>query len=81
MNQTLLGTRLWHLRFDNIQLMLRVGVNRNVLGFAKENFFGAVVAVACHDGVMGGLIGGQVRWKKSLEPYVGSMDTYVGKVR
>lgn len=64
MNQTLLGTRLWHLRFDNIQLMLRVGVNRNVLGFASENLFGAVVAVACHDkwgdGVMGGLIGGQV---------------------
>lgn len=56
MNQTLLGTRLWHLRFDNIQLMLRVGVNRNVFGFAKENLFGAVVAVACHDnwgGVMG----------------------------
>lgn len=55
MNQTLLGTRLWHLRFDNVQLMLRVGVNRNVLGFAKENL-GAVVAVACHDkwgGVMG----------------------------
>lgn len=67
MNQTLLGTRLWHLRFDNVQLMLRVGVNRNVLGFAKENLFGAVMAVACHDrmewgdGVMGGLIGGQVR--------------------
>lgn len=56
MNQTLLGTRLWHLRFDNVQVMLRVGVNRNVLGFAKENLFGAVVAVACHDkwgGVMG----------------------------
>lgn len=59
MNQTLLGTRLWHLRFDNIQLMLRVGVNRNVLGFASENLFGVFVAVACHDrmewgdGVMG----------------------------
>lgn len=57
MNQTLLGTRLWHLRFDNVQLMLRVGVNRNVLGFAKENLFGVFVAVACHDkwgdGVMG----------------------------
>lgn len=68
MNQTLLGTRLWHLRFDNVQLMLRVGVNRNVLGFAKENFFGAVVTVACHnkwsDGVMGGLIGGKVRWEE-----------------
>lgn len=68
MNQTLLGTRLWHLRFDNVQLMLRVGVNRNVLGFAKENFFGAVVAVACHDnwgdGLMGGLIGGKVRWEE-----------------
>lgn len=57
MNQTLLGTRLWHLRFDNVQVMLRVGVNRNVMGFASENLFGAVVAVACHDkwgdGVMG----------------------------
>lgn len=49
MNQTLLGTRLGHLRFDDIQVMLRVGVNRDVLGFAKENLFGAVVAVACHD--------------------------------
>lgn len=32
-------------------------------------------------GLMGGLIGGQVGWKKSLEPYFGSMDTYVGNVR
>lgn len=57
MNQTLLGTRLWHLRFNNIQLMLRVGVNRNVLGFASENLFGAVVAVACHDGCGDGVMG------------------------